>query len=50
LGGGRLAEDKKNIRNKISIAKPNFSLVVETNEKLDKAKRVFEELISKYKK
>jgi len=38
------------IRNKISIAKPNFSLSVETDENLGNAKKTFEELMEKYKK
>ena len=43
------AEESK-IRNKISMAKPNFSLSIESDEGLDKTKEVFEELMEKYKK
>lgn len=45
-----VAESKNKIRNRLSIAKPNFSLAVETDENLEKAKKVFEELMGKYRK
>jgi len=44
-----MATEDSKIRNKLSMAKPNFSLSVETDEDLDKAKQVFEELMEKYK-
>ncbi len=45
-----MAEDSSKIKNKITIAKPHFSLSVETDESLEKAKQAFEELMEKHKK
>lgn len=39
-----------NIKNRIMIAKPHFSLSIETDENLSKARKVFEELMEKYKR
>lgn len=50
MADNSVAERKNKIRNRVSIAKPNFSLAVETDESLDKARKVFEELMQKYRK
>ena len=43
-----MLKDESRIKNRISIAKPNFSLSIETDETLSKARKVFEELMEKY--
>jgi len=43
-------DDDSKIKNKVSIAKPHFSLSIETDESLDKAKQIFEELVEKHEK
>jgi hypothetical protein len=44
-----MVAEKEVIRTKLAIAKPNFSLSMETDEKLDKARKVFEELLEDQK-
>jgi len=51
VGGGNMGKDEESkIRNKISIAKPHFSLSIETDESLTKSKKIFEELMEKYRR
>lgn len=38
------------VRNKIAIAEPNFSLSIESDEDLVSTKKVFDQLMRKYKK
>jgi len=45
-----MVSEKDPIKNKISIIKPQFSLTVETAESLTKAKKLFEELMKKYRR
>jgi len=44
-----MTKDESKIKNRISIAKPHFSLSIETDENLSKARKVFEELMEKYR-
>lgn len=44
-----MASEESKIKNKISIAKPHFSLSIETDESLEKAKKVFEELMESHR-
>ncbi len=44
-----MTTDESKIRNKIAIAKPNFSLSIETDESLEEAKKTFDELMEKHK-
>ena len=45
-----MAEDSNKIKNKISIVKPQFSLTIETDESLDRAREIFEDLMEKHKR
>ena len=45
-----MTENSSKIKNKISIVKPQFSLTIETDESLDRAREIFEDLMEKHRR